>query len=302
MIAVHKDNLNNIIGFRLLDTDSSIIRDATYESVYAAILEKKTDIENLKIENGKLVGSNGILSRFPVIKGRNLSGLSPLIILFEMENNYYKVTNYLGEIVDISEEEAIRYAETEGIANGKIVTEENGNKHISSINGPYKKDKISLDKKYGEVLIAKRKMFKKNDFGIDGNYMAYAIDTEIERIVLTRGILGLRDNAFKGCKKLKYIELPLTIEKLGIASLAETAIETIKIPEGIKEIPDRCFEGCKQLKTVCLPNSLLKVNKRAFYGCDKLKTIYKGPNKLEVVYGAIPFGVVQKSNKLYKEA
>lgn len=292
MIAVHS-RFDKPIGFRILDTDSGQVQDTTYDSM-ASVLESGTvTVENLKIEDGIIAGSNGSLQRYPNLIDKKLFGKSPLIILCELLNNRYRVTNYLGEIVDIGEQEAVNYAKTEGIANGKIVTDDSGVGHISSICGSYKQDKLISDMKYGHILVAKRAMLGVSDYLLTDDYLAYAgKNKDIEQLVLTKGVLGIADRGFENCSKLKKISLPNTLVTFGVAAFRGCeSLETIIIPEGVIEISMRCFENCKSLKNVYFPNTLRLVDRFAFQGCNKLKVIYCGPVAFNAPYGAIPRGV-----------
>lgn len=291
MIAVHKI-ANKIVGFRLLDTDTGQVKDVSYQSLYNVLKNNVVEVENVKLERGSIVGSNGSLQRYPVLVNGQLYGKSPIVILFELPNNCYRVTNYTGEIVDMHEQEMIKYAETEGIANGKVVTNEDGTKFISSIAGTYKKDEILLDKQRGTRVVAKMKIFGKQLYDLDENRNARVVDKSIEELILPEGVLGIADKGFENCVQLKEVQLPNTLERLGKASFKGCkSLEKIVIPEGITVIPEECFEGCENLKEVHLPNSLVRIEHRAFFRCRKLKRIYCGPRPIEVVFGAIPSGV-----------
>ena len=291
MIAVHK-NGNRIIGFRILDTDSGDLKDVPINSIKSVLGEGKVQIENLKLEGDRVLGSNGALQRYPVIVNGRLNGKSPLIIICELVNNCYRVTNYLGEIVDIEEQRAIEYSKSEGISNGKIVTSEDGVSHISSIIGSYKQDKLISDRQYGKKLVAKMKLLGKKNYNITDDYVAYKLDDTIESLDLGTGILGIQRDGFRGCRKLQEVALPKTIEFIGeSAFLGCSALKRIEIPEGVKIIPARAFMNCTSLEEVILPNSIAEIQTSAFQNCKKLKHIECGPAPINVVYGAIPRGV-----------
>ena len=291
MIAVHKQG-NKIVGFRLLDTDSGKLQNVPNENLKSVLQSGNAEVENISIEGERIVGSNGTLQRYPTLINGALYGKSPLIILFELVNNCYRVSNYLGEVVDITEQEAIKYAETEGIANGKIVPDENGKYHISSISGTYKQDKLVEDKKYGRILSAKMNMLGVKDYSLDENYRATLNDKKAEEITFGRGVLGVAHNGCRDCKELKMVKFPATLEELGDSSFSGCiSLEEVTIPEGVKTIPKRCFALCKNLKQIYMPNSLRRIEDGAFSGCDKLKIIHCGPVSLDIAFGAIPGGV-----------
>lgn len=72
-------------------------------------------------------------------------------------------------------------------------------------------------------------------------------------------IVGISDNAFNGCKKLK----------------------SVTIGKNVKMIGNKAFYKCTSLKKLVLPASMAKLGKKAFYGCTKLKSISIKSKKLK---------------------
>ena len=54
MMGICKDDNCNTVGFRLIDTNTMEIMDATYRSVFNAIYNNGVIVENLYIEDGKI--------------------------------------------------------------------------------------------------------------------------------------------------------------------------------------------------------------------------------------------------------
>lgn len=304
MIGVHRDFKNNIIGFRILDDDNGKFMDVSYEDVKRVLIQSENNeeykIENLKYEDGEISGSNGSLDRFPTLINKRLSGVSPLIILEEMPNRHYRVTNFAGEIVEISEENAIKYSNDYAIANGKISkNNETGKEYISSIRGNYRQNRLIKDKKSGTKLSAKMKLIGEDRYGLDDKHHAYAKDRTLDEIILGRGVLGIGQQGFKDCVNLKSISLPRTFEYLGDGAFQNCiSLETIEIPEGVTTIPSRCFASCKNLKAIKLPNSIREIGNGAFQGCDNLAVIYCGPEPIDIAFGAVPRGVRWKKRSV----
>lgn len=293
MIGIHEDGFDNILGFRILDTDSSSVKDVGYNDVKNVLSSGTHQIENLKLENGKVVGANGSLSRFPKIVNGGLVGVSPLIVLEELVNDFYRVTNYVGEIVDIDEKKVIEYSDNYAIANGKIVTDsESGKKYLSSINGTYKKNRLIKDKKSADKLTAKLKLLGDSSYNVDADGFAYKNNDKLEELILGKGVIGIKESGFERMSFLKKVSLPSTLETLSPASFCLCAsLEYIEIPEGVTVIPSLCFSMCKSLTRVILPNSLKEIHTGAFSGCDKLSVIQTGPEPINVSFGAVPTGV-----------
>jgi len=129
----------NTIGLRLLDTISGQIKDVPIANVIGVLASGKATIDNVGLENGKLVGTNGSLDRLPEIMNGVLVGIySPVIIVNQIDDIGYTVTSYKGTMVKLKNEDVLKYAKLNGIANGKIVNRD-GKEFISSINGEYPK-------------------------------------------------------------------------------------------------------------------------------------------------------------------
>lgn len=129
-------------GFRLLDMDEMKVIDVPYKSVYATLANKKADIINVGIENGKLKGLNGNFDRYSKIVGGKLVGKSKLVILSEIGSLGYTVCDHVGNKKRMTNELVIAYANVCGIANGKVVKKLNGDDNISAIRGSYDKEVI----------------------------------------------------------------------------------------------------------------------------------------------------------------
>lgn len=291
IIAVHRAN-DKIIGFRLLDIDKGETRDVPYENLLSVIRDGKIQIENANVQGYEVVGTNGKLERYPLLINGVLYGKSPLIILYRLDGGRYRVSNYVGEIVDMNEEDIIKYASTEGVANGKIVEDNKRGRFLSSISGEYRQDELISKKKYGDKLRSKMKLIGARDYTIDDDFNIEVINKDIEVLRLNSGILGIKSHGCRDLKKLKKVVFPDTFEILGVlAFYGCSALEEIELPEGVVVIPHRCFAQCTNLKDVYLPNSLREIGEWAFHGCKKLKRIHYGANPVRETMGSIPRGV-----------
>ena len=137
LIAVHMDNKNNPVGFRILDSDSGEVNDYNYTQVYNVVKANKAKILGIELsDNSKsLRGSNGAFQRYTCIKsnGNNLG--NSIVILYSIDNIGYRVSNFEGKMLDAYVEDVITYANKVGIANGKVV--EKDIKFVSAITGNY---------------------------------------------------------------------------------------------------------------------------------------------------------------------
>ena len=134
MIAVVYQN-NIQVGYRIFDSDSGKIMDASNESIMSAI-KANNKIFNLEIKDGKLSGSNGATSRFAKIANGKLEGKAPIIIIKQVGSVGFIVSDYKGTTMKLKEADTIALANKFGIANG-MVKDNNGTVFISSISGKY---------------------------------------------------------------------------------------------------------------------------------------------------------------------
>ena len=77
-------------------------------------------------------------------------------------------------------------------------------------------------------------------------------------------ILSIGRYAFSGCKNLKKISIPVSVEIIGLAAFSGSGIESIHLPANLKTISTAAFSGCTNLKSVEFPEALTKIESRAF--------------------------------------
>ena len=149
--ALYKNKLGKRIGYRILDSLSGDKRDVPYDNLYNVVASNRVKIMNIGIENGELVGTNGSLDRYSkVLLPSNTvfdEKSNTIVILKKLWDFGFRIANYDGKIVDVDEKKAIDISEVFGIANGKVVTRDDGTKFISAISGVYEyEDYIDLNK------------------------------------------------------------------------------------------------------------------------------------------------------------
>ena len=278
-----------ISGIRILDIDVNKTMDITLQSIIDA-LTNGLEVINLTQQNGKLVGINGAVNRYPLIIDGIPYNKSPLIVLKIMNNGDYIVSDFKGEIVRMSEDDVIRYSETEGIANGKVVTKD-GTRFISAISGEYERESPVDVAQNADRIQGRWDMLDVADYAFNDNNEFYVVNKESSRVRVPGGVIRIAANAFAGMVLLQTVKLPNKLEYIGEGAFSMcAALESIDIPNGIKVIPSRCFDGCKRLSDVTIAESVLEIESRAFLNCHKLKKIYiKNPNT-RIKLGAIPAG------------
>ena len=120
-------------GFTLID-DAGKIYNIPYKVVYDIVASGNTTISNLGIKNGKIVGTNGSLDRYPIsifnsendMKRGMMSGVanaSNIVILGQFTDGLYRCINVNATVVEMSTDDLIKYVNMYSaiIANASVV-------------------------------------------------------------------------------------------------------------------------------------------------------------------------------------
>jgi hypothetical protein len=153
------DDGKNVLGYRLLDVDNkNQVRDYPANNVKQVLANPETSdiIKNAKLIDGNITGTNGQLSRYPKVNQYGkVVGNSSLVVLNKIDNVGYTVCDFKGQVKKMKNSDVVEYAKTSGIANGKVVIQDNV-EYISSISDTYEQISISPSKtgKQGRVNIS----------------------------------------------------------------------------------------------------------------------------------------------------
>mgnify|MGYP006956011166 CR=1 FL=1 len=131
---------HTILGYRLLDVASGKTLDTDIKSLKHAIKTNSVNIENIGLDNGYLCGTNGSIDRYSILEYPDMTisdgTAGALVVLYQVEDFGYLVSNPVGMIREASKQDVIVYASSNGIANGKLVTTD-GKTILSAISGSY---------------------------------------------------------------------------------------------------------------------------------------------------------------------
>lgn len=90
----------------------------------------------------------------------------------------------------------------------------------------------------------------------------------------TIDVIGIGDNAFRGCENITSITIPKSIMWIGsYAFINCTSLKTVKLNNRINHIYEGTFWGCSSLTSIELPKSVNSILKSAFKGCESLKSL-----------------------------
>lgn len=225
--AILGQELNIVTGFRLLDRYTEEIQDIQEYKLKEEMRINPLLVENLEFK-GNIVGVNGSIDRLPKIRNGNIFGESPLIILNQIENTGYTVSDYKGQIVKLTTEDTIKYAKNHGIANGKIV--KRGDKEfISAISGEY----ITI--KNGEEVIKSTRAIK-----------AKVFDPMYKEIITADGTLRYLVSG------MNTVRIPKEVRKIDDGAIRLNSYNTVLVfGEDIQKCADTAIVNkSRTLKTV----------------------------------------------------
>lgn len=135
------------------------------------------------------------------------------------------------------------------------------------------------------------------------DYMFYGMGGTLEQADLTRrpykitttkeglttvNFLGvpkeIGNQAFRGCRVLRSIEIPQGVESLGQALFANCdTLASISLPDHMEEIPAYFFMNCKELSDFAFPSQVKSINFEAFKNCSKMTDLNNLPTGLKVI-------------------
>lgn len=128
-------------------------------------------------------------------------------------------------------------------------------------------------------MMHKGKLFRLTRYPSGSRRAAYRVHPD------TRWIA---DGAFQGAHRLKVIELPEKLEKIGDEAFTLCNVVALTIPESVKKLGKGTMRFCTELSMVTLPSQLTSIPKDTFLHCKSLQTI------------TIPSSVTEIGQKAFK--
>lgn len=277
MLATIRRDFKEIIKIRLYDTDEKQIKDFMVGSIIQALnTNPNAVIQNLGLNNTgeDIVGLNGSLDNYvKIIEGIGVVGPSTVVIIKKYLNGDYEVVNGAGISERMSEDNLIKYGETEGIANGAICTSKTGKKFIRSIQGEFELEKEKDNEKLRKSVERKINMIGGGKFILeDGGKFKY-LDKTAKKVRVPDGIEALSNYCFNGCTELRELILPSSIRYIGAYAFNDCKnLKELKLPYGFSKLHDAELSN-SSIEKIYLPMSMTDVSK-ALMKAPKLKVVY----------------------------
>ena len=103
---------------------------------------------------------------------------------------------------------------------------------------------------------------------------AFQFCSKLRSVELPESLRRLGHGSFDNCKSLMHVEIPAGVSELGNWTFRFcNTLRTVILPEGISMLPIFLFYGCESLVTVGLPSSLRTIGERAFESCPSLVNV-----------------------------
>lgn len=130
-----------------------------------------------------------------------------------------------------------------------------------------------------------------------GTIVEYSPEEWETEVDIYNGITVIDYDVFKGCKGLKSVRFPDTLDCIAWSAFEDcssltsvimpaslrivednafkncTALESVILSENMTDIMSEAFKGCTSLRAVVIPNSVINIKRRAFFGCTSLSSV-----------------------------
>lgn len=145
-----------------------------------------------------------------------------------------------------------------------------------------------VTRNYCGTPVAKSDIFKIEPDGDDGCIITGYIGFDDEEIVIPskingRNVLGIWNDAFKGCTTFKKVYFEEGCKYIGACAFMWCySLREIKLPKSLLQIGRSAFYGLKFITAMIIPPNVNFIGSSAFSGCTNLRKIVL-PDKLEYI-------------------
>lgn len=109
--------------------------------------------------------------------------------------------------------------------------------------------------------------------GVNDNDRVFGKNAPLETLALPNGLKEIKDNALNALPNLANVNLPNTLDTIGIQAFRMTGMSSVTIPKSVKLVKLGAFRDMANLTTVTVEGNVTFDN-YAFRSCPKLETIY----------------------------
>ena len=98
-------------------------------------------------------------------------------------------------------------------------------------------------------------------------------DLGITSIQFPNGLTSIGSYAFCNHWKLKAIDIPETVETMGVGALSHTGLETVELRHTPKDVQNAVFSDCDSLERAVMPGDMAALPGGIFMRCKNLKEV-----------------------------
>ena len=96
----------------------------------------------------------------------------------------------------------------------------------------------------------------------------------IEKVVISKGVTSIGNEAFKWCERLTNVTIPDSITSIGNSAFYDcSSLTSVTIPDSVTSIGEWAFYGCSSLTSVTIPHGVTSIGGAAFWGCSSLTSV-----------------------------
>ncbi len=317
--CVSSENVNNIIGFRLVDVTTGKYVDIAYDDVVFALYTIKIQIENLylDIKGEEIIELGNNLPEYPIATIDDVEQHNRVMtIIGKCEDTGKTVyidtfgTMYKANIHRIPDMYLYINRFNIKFTNDYVLKKNNRDmiKSVKYIEDSELEDKIRKYDAKCRLLGIKESIIK----NVNGNITLVSVENSVERyhvpefvthigchafdgctklrdIKLHNNIKYIGDSAFTMCYTLKHIEIPKSVSKIGEEVFSSSGLVSIDIKCNLEEISNKLFSKCYKLRNIKIPDSVRKIGNHAFMMCSELKNIDIPKRVEEIGAGAFSY-------------
>ena len=118
---------------------------------------------------------------------------------------------------------------------------------------------------------------------------AFASNKSLSKVKLSSNLKVIGNNAFWNCPKLEQIDIPASLNKIGVYAFSATGLTSVTIPESntLTSLDQFVFFQSKNLKEVILPPTVTNIADDTFNQCADGLVIKGQPNSYALSYAKL---------------
>ena len=111
--------------------------------------------------------------------------------------------------------------------------------------------------------------------------------SNLESVVINKGLTSIGDSLFNGCKKLTSVTIPDKVTSIGEDAFLEcVGLKSITIPDSVTSIGGMAFYRCSNLTSIEIPDKVTSIGYYAFGGCSNLTSVTIGNSVTSIGHSA----------------